>query len=215
MGIKIEVYQGEEDGLVGIGVNVRDESANLADLLIAWQPLCDDSDIFRPYSNEMNAPCKGCEINCCKTAYVIPDIIAFKGIAKHLGISHAEFIRKYFQRDKTEKGLLRLQPEPCIFLQNNICTIYEVRTLLCRFYLCSQLLPSTEQLVYSLTWTGVAATQLFALQRGLIRPISKEGLTSFDLLFVNLLEEYRHDPKVNLFSEASGYEDIPLKPFLT
>lgn len=214
MGIKVEVYSGEEDGVLGMGVNIIDKRANLADLLAAWQPLCDDTDIFRPYGNNANASCKGCLINCCNTAYVIPDIIAFKEISAYLGLGYREFIQNYFQKDKVEHGLLRLQPDPCIFLKNNICTIYARRTLLCRFYLCSQLLPSTEELIYSLTWTGAAAMQLFAWKEGLIKPILKKGLSSFDLLFVNLLEEYRSDPKIRWFSEAAGYEDVPLQPFL-
>lgn len=214
MGIKIEVYQGQENDILGIGINILDETANLADLLTVWQPLCDDMDIFRPYGNGINTPCKGCKINCCNTAYVIPDIIALKKIAKHLNLSYEEFILNYFQVDKLEHGLLRLKPEPCIFLKDNICTIYEVRTLICRFYLCSRLLPSTEQLIYSLTWTGIAATELFAMEKGLIKPISYNGLTSFDKLFVNLLDEYRDNPNVRLFIEAEDYSDIPLKPFL-
>ncbi|NLJ73102.1 MAG: YkgJ family cysteine cluster protein [Syntrophomonadaceae bacterium] len=214
MGIKVAVYQGEENGVLGIGVKVLDDQANLADLLAAWQPLCDDEDVYRIYGNCSSSPCKGCKINCCNTAYVIPDLIAFKNIAKQLNISYTEFIFNYFQADKYEKGLLRLEPEPCIFLADNICTIYDIRTLICRFYLCSNLLPSTEQFIYDITWTGVAATQLFALEEDLIGPISQNGLTSFDKLFVNLLAEYQDNLQVELFKKAKEYKDIPLKPFL-
>lgn len=212
--MKIEVYQGEESGTLGIGIKLVDKSANLEDLLSAWQPLCDDLDIYRPYGNGNNSPCKGCTINCCNTAYVIPDLIAFKKMANHLELSHEEFINKYFQREKIQHGLLRLKPEPCIFLNNNICTIYSVRSLICRFYLCSQLLPQTEQLIYQIAWTGIAATQLFAEEEGFINNISKQGLTSFDQLFLNLVEEYRHNPNTLLFKNAEDYKDIPLLPFM-
>lgn len=212
--MKIEVYQGEESGTLGIGIKVVDKSANLEDLLNAWQPLCDDTSLYRPYGNGENSPCKGCTINCCNTAYVIPDLIAFKKMAEHLGLSHAEFIDKYFHTDKVKHGLLRLMPEPCIFLENNICTIYQVRSLICRFYLCSKILPETEQLIYNIAWTGVAATQLYAQEQGLIRNISRQGLTSFDQLFLNLVEEYRHNPNTLLFKDAKDYKDIPLLPFM-
>ena len=211
--MKLKVYQGEENGVTGIGVKILDTSATLADLLEAWQPLCDDESIDRPYGNAGNAPCKGCTTNCCNTAYVIPDLIAFKNIAEYLDISYEDFIRDYFQPDKVEHGLLRLKPEPCIFLKDNVCTIYPYRTLICRFYLCSSLLADTEQLIYSIAWTGVAATQLFALEAGLIKPLAQQGLTSFDQLFINLLKEYHSNPNVIRFAKAQSYRDIPLAPF--
>lgn len=212
--MKVKVYQGEESGTLGIGIELVDKSANLADLLEAWQPLCDDLNIHRPYGNGKNTACKGCTINCCNTAYVIPDLIAFKKMATHVGLSYEEFINRYFQAGKIQHGLLRLKPEPCIFLKNNICTIYPIRSLICRFYLCSQLLPETEQLIYQIAWTGITATQLFAEEQGLISNVSKQGLTSFDQLFINLVDEYRDNPNTLLFKNADDYAQIPLEPFL-
>lgn len=212
--MKIELYQASEGGKLGIGIKVLDRSANLADLLNAWQPLCDDVELIRPYGNGEYTSCKGCQINCCNTAYVIPDLIAFKKMSNHLDLSYEDFIAGYFQEEKVKNGLLRMEPEPCIFLRDNICTIYSIRSLICRFYLCSPLLPATEQLIYSITWTGTAAMQLFAEELGLISHMSKRVLSSFDQLFVSLFEEYRFNPNVLLFSEAEDYKDVPLEPFL-
>ncbi|HZK43721.1 MAG TPA: YkgJ family cysteine cluster protein [Syntrophomonadaceae bacterium] len=212
--MKIELYQASEGGKLGIGIKVLDRSANLADLLNAWQPLCDDVELIRPYGNGEYTSCKGCQINCCNTAYVIPDLIAFKKMSNHLDLSYEDFIAGYFQEEKVKNGLLRMEPEPCIFLRDNICTIYSIRSLICRFYLCSPLLPATEQLIYSITWTGTAAMQLFAEELGLISHMSKHVLSSFDQLFVSLFEEYRFNPNVLLFSEAEDYKDVPLEPFL-
>lgn len=210
---KVQLFTGEEQGKTGIGVRVTKPEATLADLLDVWQPLCEDSRIYKLYAPGNFASCAGCEINCCTTAYVIPDLIAFKKMAAFLGISHREFINQYFQTEKVQLGLLRMKPNPCIFLQDRLCTIYSLRSLICRFYLCSSLLGETEQLIYSLTWSGIAATQIFAEQAGLIKR-GKSGFTSMDLLFINLVDEYRNNPCVQLFMQAEDYSAVPLLPFM-
>jgi hypothetical protein len=111
-------------------------------------------------------------------------------------------------------GLLRMQPDPCIFLQDNVCTIYPLRSLICRFYLCCKVAGDTEQLIYSLSWTGAAATQLFVEELGLLPGSSGYGLSSFDMMFKKLIEDYRYDPNVKLFMKAREYSDIPLAPFI-
>lgn len=40
--MKLKVYQDEESDTLGIGIKILDDEASLADLLEAWQPLCDD-----------------------------------------------------------------------------------------------------------------------------------------------------------------------------
>jgi len=211
---KIEVYQEELDGIVRTGVRVHDRHATLKDLLEAWQPLCDDTALYKYYGHNHGSICKGCTTNCCDTAYVIPDLIAFKQMKAYLGISYADFIRDYFQVEKVKRGLLRMLPEPCIFLQERICAIYPLRSLICRFYLCTSLIGDTEQLIYDITWTGITATRIFAEQHNLIDSPLSGGYTSFDLMFTNLIEEYRHHPQVQYFMQADNYADIPLAPFI-
>ena len=211
---KIEIFKGNENGKSGIGIKVKDDNATLADLLAAWQPLCDDSNIYKLYGDNHFAVCKGCNTNCCNTAYVIPDIISFKKMADHKNLDHKSFISAFFDREKVKAGLLRMQPDPCVFLEENICTIYPCRSLICRFYVCTDILGMAEQLIYSLAWTGITALQVFAEENDLIDTDSKAGLSSFDLMFKKLIEEYRYKPQVKLFLEAENYEDIPLKPFL-
>ncbi len=211
---RIEIYQGTENGQAGIGINVKDKSATLADLLDAWQPLCDDTGIYKLYGDNHFAVCKGCQTNCCNTAYVIPDIIAFKKMAALKNLDYGSFIAGCFDREKVAAGLLRMQPDPCIFLSNNICTVYSCRSLICRFYVCARMLGATEQLIYTLAWTGITALQIFAEQNALIKTNSKVSLSSFDLMFKKLIEEYRNKPQVELFLQAHEYEQIPLGPFL-
>ncbi len=198
----------------GIEVRVSDNSATLEDLLDAWQPLCDDERLYKLYAQNQHRECRGCTVNCCNTAYVIPDLIAFKKMAKFTGLDYPEFIARYFQKDKLRVGLLRMQPDPCIFLQDNICTIYPLRSLICRFYLCCKVAGDTEQLIYSLSWTGAVATQLFVEKLGLLPDSSGYGLSSFDMMFKKLIEDYRYDHNVKLFMNAREYSDIPLAPFI-
>jgi Fe-S-cluster containining protein len=211
---KIEVYQEEENGKLAIGLHINDHGASLQDLLEAWQPLCDDKTIYKSYASGFHDLCKGCQVNCCNTAYVIPDLVAFKKICKSLALSHEEFIKEYFDPEKAAAGLLRLRPNPCIFLRDNICSIYSLRTLICRFYICSRLTGAAEELIYRLSWTGAAATQVFAEQQGLVEKQPTAAFTSFDLLFCRLLEQYRESEGVSYFLKAASYGDIPLQAFL-
>ena len=176
----------------GIEVRVNDNRATLQDLLDAWQPLCDNERLYKLYAQNQHRECRGCTVNCCNTAYVIPDLIAFKKMARFTGLDYPEFIARYFQRDKLEVGLLRMQPDPCIFLQDNICTIYPLRSLICR----------------------ATATQLFVEELGLLAGSSEQGLSSFDMMFRKLIEDYRYNPNIKFFMQAGEYSDIPLAPFI-
>lgn len=211
---KIEVYNEVENGKLAIGVKINDDQATVQDLLDVWQPLCDDSSIHKSYAAGYHDICKGCQVNCCNTAYVIPDIVSFKKMPAQLGLDYESFIRLYFHKEKLDIGLLRMQPNPCIFLKDNICSIYQARSLICRFYICSPIVGSTEELIYKISWTGVAATQVFAEQKGLIKPSPNAAYTSFDLLFCRLIEEYRDSEALQLFLNAGSYADIPLQIFL-
>lgn len=210
----LELYQSIEQGKDAIGVRITDENASLADLLAVWQPLCDDSSIYKMYAPDYHSACRGCQVNCCHTAYVMPDLVALRKMSSHLGLEESEFVQKCMDPQKRELGFLRLSPNPCFFLKNNICTIYQQRALLCRFYICSAILGDTEQLIYSITWTGIAAAQQYARQQGLIGQPPSGGFTSLELMFARTLEEYTRHPGLYYFMLAEDYKDIPLKPFL-
>jgi len=211
---KLEIYQTFEDGMAKLGLKVGDRTANLADLLECWQPLCDDESIFKAYGQDHHAACKGCPNNCCNTAYVIPDLISFRKMAAHLNVTEAEFVQGWFQPDKLALGLLKLKSDPCVFLQEGICSIYPLRSLICRFYICTDLAPATEQLVYSIAWSGAAATLLYARQQGYLPAPAPSGYTSFDRFFMELAEAYQGLPGMQAFFRAENYRDIPLQYFL-
>ena len=208
---KVEVYYPNQEGyrryVSGSGMNQ-----------LPWKISCRPGSLYAmiPACLSLSPeimPCKGCTVNCCQS-YVIPDLIAFKRMAEGLHLSHRDFLSAYFQADKLAVGLPRMKPNPCIFLQNNICSIYPWRSLICRFYICTPLNGATEQLVYSLTWTGITATIVKLEEAGLLQPDPGAGMSSMDMLFNDLIVEYRDKPGVRLFMEADTYRDIALLPFL-
>jgi Fe-S-cluster containining protein len=211
---KVDVYKTEEDGKQLVGLRVNDDSATLQDLLDAWQPLCDDTSVHKMYAPAESSICKGCLINCCNTAYVVPDVISFKKMAAWFDYDYEQLLHKFFDQEKREAGLLRLKPNPCVFLQNNICTIYPVRTLTCRFYLCADTVGDTQQLIYSVTWAGIAAAQVFAEKQGLVTHNPQIARSSFDLLIDSLINEYRDSDKITSFLNAREYADVLIKPFI-
>ena len=71
--------------------------------------------------------------NCCKSIPPILNRTDANRIAKHLKISESEFYQKYLMTD--EDGDTVFKTSPCVFLlEDNKCSIYEVRPIACREY---------------------------------------------------------------------------------
>lgn len=73
--------------------------------------------------------CMSCA-NCCKTmtpTYSIKDI---SRISAHLGMKPKDFKEKWLYKE-AETGDWMNKQQPCQFLANNMCTIYEVRPVDC------------------------------------------------------------------------------------
>jgi Fe-S-cluster containining protein len=71
--------------------------------------------------------------NCCRTLRIVITDEDISRIAAHLGMGQDEFIAAYLERDE-EEGRFRIKTTPCPFLNDNKCTIYEVRPEKCRGY---------------------------------------------------------------------------------
>ncbi len=198
-----------------IHIEIADHSASVQDLLDAWQPLCSRSDIPKKYAPGGGGDCEGCIHNCCNAAFIVPDLISFKSSAALLEMDEKEYVSHYFDPAKLQAGILRWRSEPCIFLHDLRCSIYPCRSLLCRLYLCSPLDGDSEELIYKISWTGAAATLLYARHQGLMESLPMiSTLDSFDRLLAGLLLEYQERSEIELFFQAAGYADIPLAPFI-
>lgn len=213
MGIaKIEVYKAFEDGKLGLGVRAAGEPASLGDLLRAWEPLADDSLVGKKYAAQ-DGVCRACTNNCCNAAFVIPDLISFKAMCQSTSGSPQEFIDRYFEQSRVKNGLARLKSGPCPFLTDRVCTIYRDRSLICRFYLCCNILGETEELIYSIVTCGITATTIWLQERGLLTA-SNSGMTGYDRAMLDLIEQYKNNPGTLAFFTAESYDDIPLGLFL-
>jgi Fe-S-cluster containining protein len=71
--------------------------------------------------------------NCCKTTSPIFRDVDIKRIALYLRVTESEFINKNLRLD--EENDFVLKTSPCLFLlDDNTCSIYEVRPKACREY---------------------------------------------------------------------------------
>ena len=73
--------------------------------------------------------------NCCKqvTPHLGPTDVS--RIARHLGLRPSEFTRRYLKQDPAAHGEgLVLNCQPCAFLKDKSCSVYEARPRDCRSF---------------------------------------------------------------------------------
>lgn len=82
---------------------------------------------------EAKIDCTACA-NCCRNSVVHVTPADILSIGAHLGVDTAEVEHHYVQPDPEDslRRVLRNTPEGCIFLNNNLCSIYENRPRVCR-----------------------------------------------------------------------------------
>ncbi len=68
--------------------------------------------------------------NCCRVATVRLRERELESLARHIGVSRREFTRDYAER--TEEGwILKRTEKGCVFLEGNLCSVYEARPMTC------------------------------------------------------------------------------------
>jgi Fe-S-cluster containining protein len=91
--------------------------------------------------------CALCDARCCKTYIITVTAMDVVRIADYTSLepeSFAEFYEGEIEnqdpatvvryRGGKGRGVLALRSQPCIFLKNNRCSIYEVAPLTCKLY---------------------------------------------------------------------------------
>ena len=77
--------------------------------------------------------CTACA-NCCRVATTqITDRDA-EHLARYLGSRPADFLRDYTLETRDEGRILKRDQNGCIFLQGNLCSVYEARPQACQLF---------------------------------------------------------------------------------
>ena len=78
--------------------------------------------------------CTACA-NCCKTSTTAISERDIDRLARHLRISRERFLADYTMPDDEGALSLRFTPEAgCVFLEGNLCSVYEARPDICQRY---------------------------------------------------------------------------------
>lgn len=82
---------------------------------------------------EESIDCTACA-NCCRVATTqITDRDAER-LARYLGLRLAEFLSGYTVEDAEEGRILKRNDDGCIFLEGNLCSVYEARPQTCELF---------------------------------------------------------------------------------
>ncbi|HTA69717.1 MAG TPA: YkgJ family cysteine cluster protein [Bryobacteraceae bacterium] len=87
---------------------------------------------LRRFGEEIEAQidCTQCA-NCCRVSEVGITDRDIEKLAKFLGMSRTEFLRDSTQRDDEDGLILKKTEAGCVFLKDNLCTVYEARPQNC------------------------------------------------------------------------------------
>ncbi|MBZ5606677.1 MAG: YkgJ family cysteine cluster protein [Acidobacteriia bacterium] len=79
---------------------------------------------------ESQIDCTQCA-NCCRVAEAGIKDRDIETLVKFLGVSPDEFRRDYTQRNQDDELILKRTEAGCVFLKDNLCTVYEARPRSC------------------------------------------------------------------------------------
>ena len=87
---------------------------------------------LRRFGEEIEAQidCTQCA-NCCRVTDVEITARDVEKLTKFLGMSRDEFLRDFTARDEFDDLILRRTEAGCVFLQDNLCSVYEARPQNC------------------------------------------------------------------------------------
>jgi Fe-S-cluster containining protein len=80
---------------------------------------------------EEQIDCTECA-NCCRKATAKLTDRDIERLARYLRIKPAQFLKDYTRETEEEGLVLRHSSDSCVFLDGNLCTVYEVRPHVCQ-----------------------------------------------------------------------------------
>jgi len=69
--------------------------------------------------------------NCCRVTEIAIQDRDIEKLTKFLGVSRAEFLRDYSMRAEDGELILKRDEKGCVFLDGNLCSVYEARPQNC------------------------------------------------------------------------------------
>jgi uncharacterized protein len=72
--------------------------------------------------------------NCCRVATTQVTDRDAQQLARHLGMRLADFLRDYTTQTEDEGLILKRTKDGCIFLEGNLCSVYEARPATCELF---------------------------------------------------------------------------------
>ncbi len=79
---------------------------------------------------ESQIDCTQCA-NCCRVAEAGVKDRDIEKLAKFIGVSREEFLRDYTDRNEANELILKRTKSGCVFLKDNLCSVYEARPRSC------------------------------------------------------------------------------------
>jgi Fe-S-cluster containining protein len=79
---------------------------------------------------EAQIDCTQCA-NCCRVTEIGITERDIEKLSKFIGVTPQEFLRDYTQRAEDDELILKRTEAGCVFLQGNLCSVYEARPQNC------------------------------------------------------------------------------------
>ena len=90
---------------------------------------------FKTIAQDVEAAidCTACA-NCCRVATTQVNDRDAEALARHIGTKVRDFMRDYTLETPEEGRILKRDENGCIFLQGNLCSVYEARPQACQLF---------------------------------------------------------------------------------
>lgn len=112
-----------------MGEKKREENKRLRVHMKTHQPA---ERVLRKLAEEIEEAidCRECA-NCCRVATAKLKEREVDILAKHIGVTRKVFLRDYSEESAEEGLILKRTATGCVFLEGNLCSVYEVRPRTC------------------------------------------------------------------------------------
>ena len=90
---------------------------------------------FKAIAKEVEAAvdCTACA-NCCRVATTPVSERDIERLARFLGARRSDFLNEYTVESPEEGRILKRTAEGCVFLKDNLCSVYEARPQTCELF---------------------------------------------------------------------------------